>query len=656
MLFLIITAFIVTRFTLVTKSLLATDNVGGALSPAGPVFGNQVFIQEVTMQKNYLHGLDLLMATWNRHNTNTNYVLLCNARGGIIHVEKLKSESISDNKYRSIRPAHSIYIGKGNKFFLCICSPDGTAENNITFYINDVAPINRLFTSSSDHFLQNCKNRAALTPLSGQMVINTYESQSRYHFYQYFIWFLLLAVSFIIVFNQPLRQFLPRVKLRVHVIYLVVALPFGMVFVFLTPPMQVPDEFVHFVRSSEISELDFLQLNQTIPLSFVKFSEKSSVTKQYETLPALTKAFSVIRHDNEKRVAHWSYWYVVPYIPQGIGIFLAKQCTNSVQAIFYAGRMANLVAAILLIFLAIRIIPHYKWLTALIACMPMAITQMASFSYDALNISLSLLFIAQVLRLKVPQASKIDTRKIIALIITGVLLASGRPVYTCLGLLFLIIPPENFGSNRKFLGLFLLLLISMAVVPYLFFIIRSWFALPETRLPLPWMEPSGQIDFIRHNFFSFITILGRSLYVGSGFIIESYVGILGWVDNPLPGGFIYGYLVVMMLTALFHNRPHYRLTVRDKLLSLLILVIGILAIEISLYLTWTPIGAPLINGFQGRYLIPFSLLFFMLLHNGFLHKTARILISAFLELLLCCTIFFSMVFTIVTILSKYYLI
>ena len=43
-------------------------------------------------------------------------------------------------------------------------------------------------------------------------------------------------------------------RIRPEWYYLSVAIPFGIVFMLLTPPVQVPDEDAHFLRSFQLSE------------------------------------------------------------------------------------------------------------------------------------------------------------------------------------------------------------------------------------------------------------------------------------------------------------------------------------------------------------------------------------------------------------------
>jgi uncharacterized membrane protein len=85
-----------------------------------------------------------------------------------------------------------------------------------------------------------------------------------------------------------------------------------------------------------------------------------------------------------------------------------------------------------------------------------------------------------------------------------------------------------------------------------------------------------------------------------------FVGILGWIDTPLPRLVYYTYYPVLSAVVLGDNQPTVSMSLSSRLTALVVFMISLLGILTSLYLTWNRLQAPIISGLQGRYLIPIA--------------------------------------------------
>jgi hypothetical protein len=94
----------------------------------------------------------------------------------------------------------------------------------------------------------------------------------------------------------------------------------------------------------------------------------------------------------------------------------------------------------------------------------------------------------------------------------------------------------------------------------------------------------------------------------------SFIGILGWLDTPLPSYIYYIFFAILFLITLLDYSEHILITIKQKAIIFLILIATILCIYTSLYIVWTPVGQNWIEGIHGRYFIPVSPLFFLLLY------------------------------------------
>ena len=87
-----------------------------------------------------------------------------------------------------------------------------------------------------------------------------------------------------------------------------------------------------------------------------------------------------------------------------------------------------------------------------------------------------------------------------------------------------------------------------------------------------------------------------------------FAGVLGWLNVILPKWFYPAYSVLLLVGTIFGKLP---LPLRQRLLMLSGVTVAFLAVSLNLYVTWTPVGAPIIEGIQGRYLILLAMMIFI---------------------------------------------
>jgi uncharacterized membrane protein len=81
--------------------------------------------------------------------------------------------------------------------------------------------------------------------------------------------------------------------------------------------------------------------------------------------------------------------------------------------------------------------------------------------------------------------------------------------------------------------------------------------------------------------------------------VQQFVGVLNWLDLLLPPGFIDGAIVVLGLLLALGWRA-----VPAAVPVVLMLSAGL--VFGALYVTWSPVGSPVVIGVQGRYFLPIA--------------------------------------------------
>ena len=311
----------------------------------------------------------------------------------------------------------------------------------------------------------------------------------------------------------------------------------------------------------------------------------------------------------------------VPYLPQALGIAVGRAFGLPAVALMYCGRIANLFICMNLLTLAIRIFPVQRWALSLSVLVPMSLFQLASLSADGPTIALAFIYIAMVWRLALIK-DQLPTRPyIITLTIIGVALALTKTAYLPVVGLILVVPSHKYptGLLRKIKVSAAILGASVATVGIWTIVAKSLY-IPK----LSDVNPDLQMAFVREHPGDFLNALGNTVRVyGIAHFSQMFGKFLGWLDAKIPYVYlrpiILGILVLAISESPVDALPQWWARVWSWLLWI---ATGVLT-GLLLFLSWTKIGANLIEGIQGRYFLPILPLFLIPLVNASIGNKLR---------------------------------
>jgi len=277
-------------------------------------------------------------------------------------------------------------------------------------------------------------------------------------------------------------------------------------------------------------------------------------------------------------------------------------------ALMYIGRAFNLFAWLLLIYLAIRTIPAGKWLFLLLALTPSSLFQAASLSADALTNGLSFLLISCFLQYAYAEG---EGKARLAGIFLLALLVAVSKMYFQFILLYLLVPVGRIGSRKKYWAGFVLLgtLTTIAVLLWYSYARDLYVQLVAS------LSPVDQLRYVLQNPGRYISVLWNTVVRDGTWLISSFVGKLGHYDHYLPDWLVAVQVLMLFAVALTDSSEKLFMSFRDKIILSAVFLLSSLWVFTSQYLVWTPVGAAVIEGVQGRYFIPFAPLFFLLFYN-----------------------------------------
>ena len=293
------------------------------------------------------------------------------------------------------------------------------------------------------------------------------------------------------------------------------------------------------------------------------------------------------------------------YLPQAIGICIAKLLDLNVIWILWLGRIGNLVCYAALISLAIRKTPIFKMPLLAVSCIPISIYQAASISIDSMIIGLGILAIAYFMYMLKSEENSLDIKNIIVFTVICLILGLCKVTYLAFIFLLLMVPRKNFKFSN-----FILTYIAPISVVSIIGVLWSRYSTPALmhswRSKLNYVNASAQLDYFLHH----------PLFAGK-FLMQIFTEDLGkifyGVFNFFYASSLYHYsdtyylivamiLLFLIIILIFYPEKHnFRLKTRiGTLIVLLIVYVGTCFIQL---LTWAGVGYMNL-GINTRYFVP----------------------------------------------------
>ena len=410
--------------------------------------------------------------------------------------------------------------------------------------------------------------------------------------------------------------------MRLSLLFLLCALPLGLVLARLTPVGEVPDETAHIVRAYAVSTGQWV--GRRIPPSpgqtawSAGFKIDSGLYTasfaSHEPNDTVTAAVS-----EQRRATGWSHITVLAGVPNtaayaplfylvsGAVLGLGRWAGAGPVLCTDLARIANLLAFACIGASALFLARRMRFVLFALLCLPSSVSLAASVNQDGLLIAATILAAALLTR------PDIASRRWAAVALATVGLA--KPPYLPLVAL-LLAPPGRWRWPEVGSG------VGLAVVAALPGVAWSLAALSWTVVPLyvpgPHFDGSfgsfvaidsaAQFAFLMADPVHFFRAVLHTIVVSKDLWPREIVGVLGQLSLLLPtylyaawyfalGCAVLGDVLTARPSASPWNAGRASLAVGAALAAALL-------IFTAEYLTWTPLGAGAVAGIQGRYFVP----------------------------------------------------
>jgi len=313
-----------------------------------------------------------------------------------------------------------------------------------------------------------------------------------------------------------------------------------------------------------------------------------------------------ITHEESENVdiqGDYSLYYPLWYLPQALGITIARLIGLNIFGVFYLGRFFNLLFYSMCVFLSIKRLKTLKLPLFLIGLLPMGLHQAASFSYDTFINGISILFITYIISCTY---EKVDFRwrDYAMLFVLGILLAPAKIVYLPLIFLVLMIAWRWQGENKGRVWIVASSIVTVSVLAATLISGVRTLDIAAESMGYEGVE-TYSLSFAIQYPMQTILIFLRTIYQDIGFYISSTFGRhLSGETLVLPKTMIMIIIGLFIAGAFYGEKDEWQPIISDRIVYLCVSIVVVTLCMASMFFGWTSNFRDAIMGVQGRYFYP----------------------------------------------------
>lgn len=388
-------------------------------------------------------------------------------------------------------------------------------------------------------------------------------------------------------------------------IFLLLFVPLALAMLLITPIMRVPDEQAHLGQAYVMASGQTLRSLTTgryaCPEGLLATDDPTQVTLR-DAAAMLGEGVSPARVEASRNPATALY-PPLSYAPQALGMGLGLLTGNRALSL-YGARLGNLACVTALLYWAIRLLPRGKLLAIAFTLMPLSLQQAASASPDGGIMALTFAMTAFVLDRC--QRGRLPRRDLWALALLCLGLATWKIFYLPMALMTLMLPAACFGTRRD-KACRLGAMLAGAALLLGAWLLACWALMFSGATQGPTGQTAGNLQRLLAAPWAPLTQLLPTLWHrGAGYVgqLLGYGKAFSWFNADI------GWLWLAqapLLVALWRCDEGHALPLRRRGLLAGLCAACVVAGLMMLWLWWNPAESPLIEGFQGRYLLPLLL-------------------------------------------------
>lgn len=423
-------------------------------------------------------------------------------------------------------------------------------------------------------------------------------------------------------------------------LFVIIALLFGLFIVKILPPMWGADETSHTARVYQLSQghlmaskdkkgmyggdlpYNMALLTRYVYNDYYDGKQPGASTRSLTDLAQVDSSevyqnFERQKPDTKTSPAQFTGAAAYPpvaYLGSLPGVLLARVSGSSLGTIILLGRIGGLIAYILLVYAALKILrtEAERWIVFVIALLPMSLFQASIITADSSTLGLSFLAFASLIRLYRSPKKDNTTLPLLAIAaVTVILVVLIKPTYIFLLVPLLLLPHRLWQISRTAVFskvcVAAVCLILLGGWAYAVRHVNAASAMSNNQHFAGQISSAEQVKLIVLHPLGYAADVFRTVVEDyNHFMVAGTLGLLGFTYVAIPA-----VAVVILIVSLVLATGNETVTMRSKGLGRLMPsgfltggLLSALAVFTLFYITFTPVGFRTIMGVQGRYFLP----------------------------------------------------
>jgi uncharacterized membrane protein len=378
----------------------------------------------------------------------------------------------------------------------------------------------------------------------------------------------------------------------------------GSILSVLIPPMQSPDEIEHTDRAYLLSVLSRTRTPPNLSTGgYVDDGLQQYQATWAQALAAKPDARVSRETANQTSVIRWTRkrdytgipgaapYFPLGYLPQAVGFRIGQTLDLGVGTSYRLARLSALVAVAAIIAYAFSIFPPNALVICLLA-LPMTMFQISSASADGMAFAWTVLA-ASLFRYGMQRDETLSAWKGALLILSTFMIVTSRPQMVGV----LVLPAAVFLARKDKRALMASIISAACAVGWVGYGVASTVDLRSARS----VTSKQVVNFYLRHPTDLVGIIWRTMTdpATMGGYWREFVGILGWLDRPMPT-ITYWAAGVVLVCAVIVSFSR-RIGGATRALLALAALLAVPLTFMALLMSWTELSANVINGVQGRY-------------------------------------------------------
>lgn len=572
-------------------------DVGNPFSgiPMERIAQGEVLSQEFATENDIMIGFSLKYFTYLQQNSGSITVSLTDSKTGkevFSQVQPLNE--IADGDQKTYMFKNTLFCEKGDKFTIKISADNLSSTDKFTLDKN----------TDKFSFITYCGYHSFIKPV-----------------------YLISLVGFI-AFAGLIYYLVFMRRIKIEKIFVLTMSFFGVIYMFLIPPMSAPDDGSHFnsiygysnvllgksehptQQTMRRVDAEFDDFQMMPSLDIFRLVLKGFFDSADSSEMATSNSVGILKVDTTGTGAP-----AYLYIPSILGMTLGRLMHLGTIPLYYLTRAFALAFFIVITYYGMKKMPFGKPILFAICILPITIQQSMSYSYDVTINGLSFFYIAYCLYVAFGK-QKIKLYDIAILSIVSILLASCKSgTYFLICLLCIIIPRTRFSTLKNYY-ISICVILTCALGSFLRPLISTLLSSSEKSNSgnfIEWAGESGYtLGMLLENPVETIRIFINTFVTKGDFYLSSTIGFLGWFLIPISAVVTTGFVILLVMSTLYEKNELNTLKIGHKAL-VVVIILGVVGLaEVGMLLNWTPLSYKFIEGVQGRYFLPILPLFLLL--------------------------------------------